>query len=190
MSRITSYNVCYTKLLRIRNITTHIQDGVAVSYVEYNIGEDPEKKHQEIVQKVNEVRGELPATIFRLDVEQPSVLNVSVYQLAFVSGGASARALKQSAESLKKKLEKIPGVRRVALHGEPETEVQIQLDLERLAANHIPLDRVITILQSENLSIPGGQVELGNKLFTIQTSGLYKNLDEIRNTVIDRNNFV
>ncbi len=40
----------------IRKITTKIQDGVSFTFVEYQPNEDQEKKHQEIIQKVNEVR--------------------------------------------------------------------------------------------------------------------------------------
>lgn len=169
----------------IKNITTNIQDGVSFSFVEYYVGEDQEKKHQEIIQKVNEVRAELPNTLYDLTVGQPSVLDVAIYQLAFVSEGASANKLKTEAEDLKKRIEKLSGVRKVELHGEQELEVQIKVDLERLAASNIPLDRIITVLQSENLSIPGGSVDLSHKKFNIQTSGLYSNLDDIKNTVIN-----
>ena len=169
----------------IRNITTNIQDGVSFSFVEYQPNEDQTKKHQEIIQKVNEVRDKLPETIYRLDIEQPSVLDVSVYQYAFVSNGATPHELKKAAENLKKRLEKVHGVRKVELHAAKELEVQIKVSLDRLSSKNIPLERLIGVLQSENISIPGGSVELGTKKFNIQTSGLYTNLDEIRNTVVD-----
>ncbi len=169
----------------IRKITTKIQDGVSFTFVEYQPNEDQEKKHQEIIQKVNEVRGKLPETIYRLDIEQPSVLDVSIYQFAFVSKGASPYELKKEADNLKKRLEKVDGIRKVELHAEQELEVQVKVSLDRLASKNIPLDRLLTVLQSENISIPGGSVELGAKKFNIITSGLYTNLDEIKNTVID-----
>ena len=169
----------------IKNITTSIEDGVAFSFVEYYINEDYDKKHQEILQKVNEKRGELPATIAKLEMLQPSVLNVAIYQMAFVSSGATSNELKNSAEDLKKRLEKISGIRKVKLMAEQELEVQINLDMERLAAYNLTMGNIIRIIQSENMSIPGGSVDLGNKKFNIQTSGLYKDLDEIRNTVVN-----
>jgi multidrug efflux pump subunit AcrB len=169
----------------IKNITTSIQDGVSFSFVEHNIGQDYDKKHQEIIQKVNEVRGNLPETIYKIELGQPSVLNVAIYQLAFVSKGATPIELKKSAEDLKKKLEKINGIRKVAIHAEQELEVQVKCDMERLAAYNLTLNRIIAILQSENLSIPGGSIDLGNRKFNVQTSGLYKSLSEIENTVIN-----
>ncbi|MDA3890892.1 MAG: efflux RND transporter permease subunit [Salinivirgaceae bacterium] len=169
----------------VKNITTSIQNGVSFSFVEFLIGEDYDKKHQEVIQKVNEVRDDLPSTIYNIDIAQPSVLNVAIYQMAFVSTGASAYEMKKSAEDLKKKLEKVGGVRKVDLHAEQELEVQVKCDLERLASYNLSLNRLIAILQSENLSIPGGSIDLGNKKFNIQTSGLYKSINEIKQTVIN-----
>ncbi len=169
----------------IKKITSRISDGVSFTFVEYNIGEDNDKKHQEILQKVNEVRGDLPETVYSINVAQPSVLNVAIYQMAFVSNGASPNQLRKSAEDLKKKLEKVDGIRKAEIHAEQELEVQVKCDMERLAAYNLTLNRIIAILQSENLSIPGGSVDLGNKKFNIQTSGLYKSLDEIEHTVIN-----
>ncbi len=169
----------------IKNIATSIEDGVAFFFVEYLINEDYDKKHQEILQKINEKRGELPSTIAKLEILQPSVLNVSIYQLAFVSKGAKPQEVKQEAENLKKRLEKVSGIRKVKLKAEQDLEVQISLDMERLAAYNLTLGRIIQIIQSENMSIPGGSVDLGNKKFNIQTSGLYKDLNEIRNTVVN-----
>ncbi len=169
----------------IKNITTSIEDGLSFTFVEYFIGEDYDKKHQEILQKVNEVRNELPETIYRLEAAQPSVLNVSIYQMAFMADGASPQKLKINAEKLKNRLEKVSGIRKVELTASQELQVQVNCDMERLASLNINLNTIIRILQSENLSIPGGSVDLGNKKFNIQTSGLYKDLDEIRNTVIN-----
>ncbi|MFW5656764.1 MAG: efflux RND transporter permease subunit [Bacteroidota bacterium] len=168
----------------INNITTTIQDGVVFSFVEYKQTDDPDKKHQEIIRKVNEVRNDLPSTIVDLEIIQPTVLNVAIYQLAFLSKGATPREMKKAAENLKDKIEKIHGVRKVDLHADQELEVQIKCDLERLSSHNVTLERIIGILQSENLSIPGGSIDLGNKEFNVQTTGLYKSLNDIKNTVV------
>ncbi len=175
----------FNEIEGIEKITSEISDGIFFSFVEFEYGEDYDKKHQEVLQKINEKRNELPETIIRLEALQPSVLDVCIYQLAFVSEGATPAEVKREAENLKQKIEKVYGVRAVNLNAEQDLELQITLDMQRLAAYNLSIGRIITILQSENMSIPGGSIDLGNKKFNVLTSGLYKSLDDISNTVIN-----
>ncbi|MFC2152495.1 efflux RND transporter permease subunit [Bacteroidota bacterium] len=175
----------FNEIEGIDKITSRISDGIFYSFVEFEYGEDYDKKHQEVLQKINEKRDELPETIIRLEAMQPSVLDVCIYQLAFVSEGATPAEVKKEAEDLKRKIEKVNGVRGVELSAEQDLEVRITVDMERMAAYNISIGRIISILQSENMSIPGGSIDLGNKKFNVLTSGLYKSLDDISNTVIN-----
>ncbi|MCK5168552.1 MAG: efflux RND transporter permease subunit [Bacteroidales bacterium] len=169
----------------VKKITSEISDGIYFSIVEFEYGEDYDKRHQEVLQKINEKRGELPETIIRLEASQPSVLDVCIYQLAFLSEGASPAEVKREAKKLKKKIGKVYGIKAVDLHAEQDLEVRITCDMERLAAYNLSIGRIISIVQSENMSIPGGSIDLGNKEFNVLTSGLYKSLDDISNTVIN-----
>lgn len=175
----------FNEIEGIKKITTQISDGLFFSFVEFEYGEDYDKKHQEVLQKINEVRNELPSTIIRLEALQPSILDVCIYQLAFVSNGASSAELKSYAEDLKNIIEKEYGIRAVDLHAEQNLQVQIKLDMERMASYNLSIGQVISILQSENMNIPGGNIDLGNKRFNVLTSGLYKSLEDIGNTVIN-----
>jgi multidrug efflux pump subunit AcrB len=48
----------------------------------------------------------------------------------------------------------------------------------------IPLSVVIGSLQSEAADIPGGSINLDSKVFNVKTSGKFKNIDDVANTVI------
>jgi multidrug efflux pump subunit AcrB len=69
--------------------------------------------------------------------------------------------------------------------------MRVDLQLDKLAQMHIPLNAIIASIQSEIANIPGGTVYAGNKTFNIKTSGNYKSIEEIENTIvysIDRKN--
>ena len=172
------------ELENIKNLKTEITNGVASFFIEFEYGIDYDNKHREIVQKVNELNGELPETIVRMEVEQPSILDVSIMQLAITSPDASPAQLKKTAEDLKKKLESTPGVRAVKLEAEQDLEIQIECDLEKMAHYRLSLGQIMMIVQNLNRSIPGGSVDIGNKQFNVLSSGLYEDLAAIRNTVI------
>ena len=48
----------------------------------------------------------------------------------------------------------------------------------------IPLSRIMGAVQSANANIPGGNVDIGSRRFTIQTSGSYGSVEDIANTVV------
>ena len=43
---------------------------------------------------------------------------------------------------------------------------------------------MLQAIQRENVNIPGGSVDMGSRKFNIKTSGDYKTVDEVRNTIV------
>ncbi|MCU4176780.1 efflux RND transporter permease subunit [Carboxylicivirga sp. N1Y90] len=172
------------ELAYIKTISTEITDGVCFLFIEFEYGNDYNNIHREIVQKVNEIRDDLPETIVRMDVDQPSILDVSIMQLAISSSVEGPEVLKTTAKDLKQKLESTAGVRAVEMEAERSPELSIVCDLEKMAHYNLSLGQVMATLQSINRSIPGGSVDIGNKQFNVLSSGLFNDLDAIRNTVL------
>lgn len=173
-----------SELEDIKRIKTTISDGVAVLFVEYKYENDVDEKYSELVREVNALRGDLPQNIASIEVRKVTPSDVNVIQLALVSENASRDKLKEYAENLQDQLEQIKQLKKVKIHGLPEKIVRIDLQLEKMAQWHIPLEAVVGSLQSEIANIPGGNVDAGTKSFNIKTSGNYSNIDEIRNTIV------
>lgn len=168
----------------MKRIRTSISDGLAVFRVEYKYESDPDEKYQELVREINSLRPELPRDIFSLEINKLQPSDVNIMQVALISENASRTKLKFHAEALKDELEKISLLKNVEVQGLPEQIVRIELRLEKIAQMHIPLDAITGSLQSEMANIPGGSIVAGSKSFSIKTSGNYKNLEEIRNTIV------
>ncbi|MFK7933889.1 MAG: efflux RND transporter permease subunit [Saprospiraceae bacterium] len=168
----------------IEEFSSRISDGVAIIAVEADFSVNIDDKYDEVVNKVNNVRDELPADLLSLEVEKFSVLDVSILQLAIISASASYTDLEYWGEQLEKKLKQVSGVRTVDLHAYPSAEVQVQLDLEKMANLSLSLNQVMQMMQSNNANIPGGDVRAGGQIFALKTSGGYADLEEIKNTVI------
>ena len=92
--------------------------------------------------------------------------------------------MRDQADILKSKLEKITDLREVKYSGMPEQEIRIDMQLDKLAQLKIPLNLVMGSLQSEAADIPGGSINLDDKVFNVKTSGKFKNVDDVANTVI------
>ena len=163
-------------------------NGVTVLTIEFRHGEDAEKKYEEVVREVNAARSELPQDIYRLQIQKFTSSDVAILQGAIVSENASWEALRKEAERLEEELEKIPGIKAADTWGFPKREVRIALNLPKMAAENVPVSRILGALQSENISIPGGSVEVGERTFNIETSGDYQSIEEVRNTLINGQN--
>src|SRR4029077_19647211 len=171
-------------LENIKRIRTSIGDGVAALTVEYKYNSNVDNKYQEIVRVVNSKRSELPPDILSIDVRKFQPSDVNIIQIAMISENAPRERLKYYAEKLQDELEKLPTLKKVEIHGIPEQEVRVELDLEKMTQMHLPLSSVTSSLQSEIANIPGGSIDAGNRSFNIKTSGNFQTIEEIKNTIV------
>lgn len=168
----------------IKHVVSRIDDGLAVIRIEFKYETDPDKKYQDVVREIDALRGELPPDIADIEVHKFSPSDVNIIQVALLSETAPYKDLEEWSKKLKERLEKIKSLKNVDNWAFPQQQVRVSLKLEKLAQYKIPLNKVLGAIQSENVNIPGGSIEMGAKKFNIKTSGNYKSLDEIRNTIV------
>ncbi len=167
----------------IKRVRTNIGDGLAVIRVEYKYNSNVDDKYQEVLRVVNGKRNELPDNI-NIDVMRQQPSDVNIMQIALVSETAPKDQLQYYAEKLQDDLETIKALKNVEIHGIPDRQVRIELNLEKIAQMGLPVNKVISSIQNEISNIPGGSLEAGNKSYNIKSSGSYQQLDEIKNTVV------
>ncbi|NQV02775.1 MAG: efflux RND transporter permease subunit, partial [Bacteroidia bacterium] len=168
----------------IKRIQTTLKDGLVYIAVEFYFGTDAKKKYEEVVDKVNGIRGELPVDILELNFLEWTTSDVVIMQLALISESVPYRELLQEAERLKKMIQQSKGVKSVGIKAYPDEEIRISLNFPKMAAMNISLGQVENAIRSNNANIPGGSLKLSGKNFNIQTSGSYDSLEEIENTVV------
>ena len=167
-------------------ILTTIQDGLAVIGVEGEFGLDYDEQYDEIVAQVNAVRDQLPEGLVQLEVNQFSPQDVAILQLA-LSAELPYRELIDLAERLEDRLEQVDGVKAIKLNGYPDEEVRIALDFEKMGQLGLPLNQVLGVLQGNNANLPAGNLDAGQRSFSVKTSGGYRSLAELENTVVAAN---
>ncbi len=168
----------------IKRIQTEIKDGVAILQVEYKYESNVNDKYQELVREINGMRDELPSDILSIDVQKVSPSGVNILQIGLISENSPRATLKKYAENLQEKLETVSELKEVKIHGLSDEVVRVELNWEKLSRMNIPLQAVLGSIQSEIANIPGGTVEAGAKAFNVKTSGNYKDLEEIGQTLV------
>ena len=172
------------ELENVRKINTSISDGLAVFAVYYKYGVVVDEKYSEIVRELNSIKSELPKEVIKLEAQKATPSGTNVLQMALISNNASLDQLKNTAERLQEDLEKVTSLKKVTISGLPESQVKIDLNIEKMAQMQVSPDRVLQAIQSEIANIPGGSIVENTKSYNILTSGNYQNIDEIKNTIV------
>jgi len=171
----------------VKTISSYTRDGYAVIDVEFDSGSDPDKKYSDVTEKVNSIRSDLPDEIAGINLHKWGVANVNILQVAIVSDTANYSEMEKQTEKLKKKLIKIDGIKTAETYAFPKQEVRIALNLDKMSQMRISLNQLFGAIQSSNLNIPGGNIDIDTKTFNVQTNGSYKSLEDIGNTIINSN---
>jgi multidrug efflux pump subunit AcrB len=172
------------ELEEIDHMDARIRGDLATLQIEFDASVDAERKYDEVLREVNAVRSTLPPELAVLEVRKTTSLDVGIAQVAIVSATADDATIDRLAETLEERLEAVPGVRRAGRWGEATRQVQVSLDLGRLAQLGIPVGAVLGAIGGESVDLPGGAVTAGVRRFSVRTSGSYLSPEQVGATVI------
>ncbi len=167
----------------VKNITSRIRSGVARIEIEFDPNQDADKKYDDVMREVNALRPALPDLV-QLTIYKASTLDVNIVQVALVSDLAPYRLLDSLAEQLEDRLSALPGVRGAERWGAPQRQVDVGLDLGRLAQFGLPVGQLLGAIGGESVDIPGGDADEGPKSFSVRSSGGYETVAQVRGTVV------
>ncbi|MDP2215637.1 efflux RND transporter permease subunit [Phenylobacterium sp.] len=168
----------------VDEIRSTSQDGAAVIQVLFNWSVDADRKYDEVVREVNALRPSLPDGLALLEVRRARTTEVAVVQVALVSEHLPMRRLEKVAERLRERLARTPGVRQAEYWGAPPSEVQVALDLPRLAAMQLPATAVADALRAAGAEAPLGAIHAGERRFNVKAGGAFRNLEAIAQTPV------
>jgi len=172
------------ELENVKKIESTARDGVGVVGIEFEYGHDPERQYDQVVRELNALAPRLPEGVVGWEVRRANPGLVNLIQMALVSETANWRELEHRARQLEDLIETVPAVRKAETWAYPKSEVRIAVDLQRLSRSGITLGQLAGAIKSENQSIPGGSVDVGPRRFNLRTSGSYRSLAEIEETIV------
>src|SRR5258705_342895 len=80
--------------------------------------------------------------------------------------------------------ETVDGVGEVTISGGQAREIQVILDIEKLNAHGLTVDRVRDAIVSENVEVPGGYIQQGDAELSLRTLGRLESTDQFSNIVV------
>lgn len=166
----------------LKEVRTWIYEGVAFTALEFQMGIDPDVAVADTQKTVDRVMIKLPK-----DLEKPVVekfdLNSEPVMMVSLSGDRDLSEIFDLAQdTVKPRLETVPGVASVQILGGVKKQVRVDLDHNKLALYGLSVNQVSQILQAENLNVPSGNIREENRVqYDVRLVGKFQTLDEIKN---------
>src|SRR6185295_14364189 len=110
--------------------------------------------------------------------------DVSALLYAVKGDGIDQWELSDIAEDIKRRLLKVPMVKKVDIYGKQAKKVYVEFSNQRLAALGITPLQIAESLRSQNMVLASGQVDTHSDRVMVRVSGQFANLDDIRNVPI------
>jgi HAE1 family hydrophobic/amphiphilic exporter-1 len=165
-------------------ITSISTEGASRVRITFTWGTDLDAAANDIRDRLDRVVRHLPDTAEKPGLRKFDLASFPVLILGAHSNLDPLQMRRIIDDQVKYRIERLPGVAALDVHGGLDREVHVNLSADKIKALELPLDQVISKIKSENVNIPAGAVERGNIEITVRTPGEYTNLDELRNTVI------
>lgn len=161
---------------------------ISLILVEFETDVEVQKALQDTKDQVDKAKSELPEDLDTdpitedIDFSEFPVLNINL------SGNYSIVELKKFAEELQDDFESLREVREADIKGVDEREIKVHVDPLKLENANLEFSDIEFALRSENVTIGAGEVVVDGTRRSVRTDADYKNMEEIRNTIVKSEN--
>jgi len=147
-------------------------EGVSTVVIEFTPDVESDKAYQEVNQAINRAEPNFPDA-----VEDPLIneINTDEFPIMTVNlaGDYSLARLKEVGEDLQDDLEGISSVLEANLVGGLTREVQVNVDLAALKSHNVTFNDLISTIQNENTSIPGGSIDIDRLSYLVRVDAQF-----------------
>jgi multidrug efflux pump subunit AcrB len=92
--------------------------------------------------------------------------------------------LNQAARNVADQLQTVTDLSGITLIGSRDREIAIELDRDRMEALNVSLDEVVSAIQGQNVTIPGGTLKTSSREFLLRTVGEPESTAQFRTVVV------
>src|SRR5688572_29211794 len=182
----------------LREMTSEAWEGQGTIRLEFYVGVDKTAIINEVEQKLNQVPEYPP------DADRPVIESVDSSSRDWIAWmlirpiGNDPKNIKPGGifrgdvveleqflrDFVKPELERAEGVKDVQVLGGRVREMQVRVDLARLASRGITIDAFVDALRNENRNVSAGAVAQGKRDVSVRAIGQYDDREEIMTTVV------
>jgi multidrug efflux pump subunit AcrB len=169
----------------LKKLFSSSMHGISIVAVSFEAERDLSESMQLLERDLGAAQGKLPKGAERPKVEASSVNDAPIATIALF-GDVDRSALESLAETVKRRLERIHGLRKINTSGAREEVVQVGLLPQRLKEAGLSATLVRERIISQGMDAPWGGFERSDLAFTMKMDGAYDDLEDLRELVIAR----
>ncbi|MBC7744139.1 MAG: efflux RND transporter permease subunit [Flavobacterium sp.] len=166
----------------LKKVTSNSYQDFSIITAEFNTNVDIKDAKQRVKDAVD--KSDLPNDL----PDDPNVQDINLADLPImyinISGDFNLKKLKDYADDLKDRIEGFKEISGVDIVGALDREVQINVDLNKMAATQISFRDIESAVGFENLTISGGTVKMDGIRRTLNVKNEFTNADQIANLII------
>lgn len=165
----------------VESVQSVVTQGVSTTTIELAMGEDLQKKTDEVRTKIEQIRAQLPR-----DIDAPTVQRLEIDNAPIMTYAVSVEDLSDAElswfvdDTITRKLQAQDGVAQVARVGGTNREINVLVDPDRLTARGLTAADVNAALVGFQLNAPGGRMEVGGREQTLRILGQVDTVAKLR----------
>jgi multidrug efflux pump subunit AcrB len=184
----------FNNISGVTKITSNTLEDYSMILVEFDEDISVEDAKQKVKDKVDKVKsdtewptidggGKVEPNVFDLNIaEEVPILNVSL------TGDFTSEKLKEYAEYLEERIERLPQIKEAAIRGAEDKEVEIAVDMYKMAAAQVSFDDIINNVRYENKTVSGGSVSTNGVKKNIRVIGEINKPSDLENIIVKHQN--
>ncbi|MFA5211272.1 MAG: efflux RND transporter permease subunit [Patescibacteria group bacterium] len=163
----------------VEELTSQSKNSLSFIFVQFDANADAQEKINDLKDKIDEVKSDLPD-----DAKDPTVKQISLDDepiLTFsISGPYSRSEIKNYADDIKNEIEIVSGISSVDVLGGQDEEIKVIIDKAKLDNYGLSLLGVVQAIGSANSDVPAGSIESSGMEYTVRFAGRLLNIDEVK----------
>ena len=159
-------------------------EGLSVVIARFDLDKDTSVAAQEVRDRVNRALSSLPQGIQQPRVER-SDPDAAPVVLVAVRAHRSMREVTEYADRrLRRQIESLNGVGGVTVQGGRRRQINIVMNPQRLQSYGLTVSDVQRTLALQNVEVPGGDVDQGDRTYTLRVQGRVESVRELNDLVV------
>ena len=169
----------------VHNVFSSVSQGVSVTNVEFEMGEDLQKKTDQVRSSIDRIRASLPR-----DIDAPIISEVEIDSAPILTYALSAPGMSDADlswfvdDSVSRALQAAKGVAQISRVGGTSREINVLVDPDRLAGRGLDAAQVNNALRGVQTDAPGGRLQVGGREQTLRVLGSAQTLERLRELTI------
>ena len=169
---------------KIESTSTYGQSTIVVKF-DYGISAD--EKVTEIQRELSKITNDLPSAADTPIAKKVEAGTGNLTLVIMMSAPNKTELSSFVEEYLKHKFESLPGIGQVNVFGNPDKQLQIQIDSDKLAAYDLSPMELYDMIRVSSLNVPLGTVSTGTKDVIVRFMGELNYIDTFEDMIIKSN---